>query len=88
MPGETDASEDRQPIVDSKPARDAWLTQLEQDVLHHLGIAFWLWLQTGVKGNDLAEFAQTIHHAQHAVMAQAAARAHPDLYRLADGTPP
>ena len=32
---------------------------------------------------DIAEFFARIHDIQHAVMAQAAARAYPDLYRLA-----
>lgn len=88
MLGGTDAPEDRQLSVDSDPTPGAWLTDLEQDVVQHLGIAFWLWKQSGVKGQDLAEFAEAIHHAQHQVMAQAAARAYPDLYRLADGTGP
>jgi hypothetical protein len=32
--------------------------------------------------NDRAEFAAKIHDLQYAVMANAAARQHPDLYRL------
>ena len=32
--------------------------------------------------HDLAELAAHVHAIQHAVMAQAAARAYPDLYRL------
>ena len=31
---------------------------------------------------DVAEFVHHVHAIQHTVMAQAAARAHPDLYRL------
>jgi hypothetical protein len=35
---------------------------------------------------DLAELIVHVHAIQHAVMAQAAARAHPDLYRLLGST--
>ena len=38
------------------------------------------------RSHDLDEFAARIHDLQHAVMAQAAARAYPDLYRLAGST--
>lgn len=49
-------------------------------------------ISTMVVGNgptrqdDLAEICSSIHHIQHAVMAQAAARAHPDKYRLLGST--
>jgi hypothetical protein len=59
------------------------LTRDEHRVIKMLAQAFNLWAESGVKGNDLAEFAMAIHHAQQAVMAQAAARAYPGVYRLA-----
>jgi len=37
------------------------------------------------RAGDLAEMATHIHAIQHAIMAQAAARAHPDRYRLMGG---
>jgi hypothetical protein len=63
------------------------LTQDEHRVIQLLAEAFNLWAAKCAAGNDLLEFAMTIHHAQHAVMAQAAARAYPDRYRLAGGPP-
>ncbi|MBM0257363.1 hypothetical protein [Micromonospora sp. 4G55] len=39
------------------------------------------------RAGDLAELGQHIHAIQHAIMAQAAARAHPDRYRLMGGQP-
>ncbi|MEV4271953.1 hypothetical protein [Micromonospora aurantiaca (nom. illeg.)] len=39
------------------------------------------------RSGDLAELATHIHAIQHAIMAQAAARAHPDRYRLMGGHP-
>lgn len=38
------------------------------------------------RAGDLAEVASHIHNIQHAVLAQAAARAYPDRYRLLGGT--
>jgi hypothetical protein len=40
----------------------------------------------GTRSGDLAELAAHIHGIQHAVMAQAAARAYPDLYRPLGGS--
>jgi len=67
---------------------DDLLTPLERRVIELLGEAFGAWVAAGVSGNDRREFVQAIHHAQHQVMAQAAARAYPDLYRVAEGTHP
>lgn len=38
------------------------------------------------RGADLQEFATHIHGIQHAVMSQAAARAHPEIFRILGGT--
>lgn len=67
---------------------DGLLTEREHEVCRLLALAYNEYLATGAKGPDLGEFATAVHHAQHAVMAQAAARAYPDLYRLTTGTKP
>ena len=69
-------------------APNGLLTDAEHQVIALLARAYVVYAETGVTGNDIREFAQSIHHAQHAVMAQAAARAYPDKYRLAEGTKP
>ena len=38
------------------------------------------------RNQDIDEAALRIHSIQHMIMSQAAARAHPDLYRLLGGT--
>ena len=40
-----------------------------------------------IAGADWAEAAADIHHLQHTIMAQAAARAYPDRFRLLGGGP-
>lgn len=65
---------------------DELMTDMEHLVVQLLAESYRAYSKTGVTGFDLREFASTIHKAQHQVMAQAAARAYPDLYRLAEGT--
>jgi len=71
-------------VVD-EPA--AWLTPAEQDAMA-MTAELWNLIVRDVVGNgasrdqDLAELAAPIHAIQHMVMAQAAARAYPDQYRL------
>ena len=67
------------------------MTDAEHRVVALLGEAFTLYAQEIVadgptRSHDVGEFAARTHDLQHAVMAQAAARAYPDLYRLAGGT--
>jgi hypothetical protein len=59
------------------------LTDGEHEAIRLLGQAFSVWAKDGVTGKDMDEFVSIIHQGQHMVMAQAAARAYPDLYRLA-----
>ena len=68
------------------------LTEQEQELVKLLGDCYNLF--TKVCGNDskvrvfdLQEFALHIHNCQNTVLAQAAARAYPDLYRLAGENP-
>ncbi len=66
------------------------LTQLEHDTIGLLGKVYGNIVEITRDGNadgkvaneDLAEVAGRIHDLQHLVMAQAAARAYPDRYRL------
>lgn len=67
------------------------LTEAEHRVVALLAEAYTLYAQEVVavgptRSHDLGEFGARTHDLQHAVMAQAAARAYPDLYRLAGGT--
>lgn len=63
------------------------LTDAEHELIVHLGTAFTRYCAVvgdgASRAGDLAEFASRVHDLQHAVMAQAAARAYPDRYRLA-----
>jgi hypothetical protein len=64
----------------------AFLTEAEQDVTK-IAADLWNALCAAIpegpnRNNDLAEIAVHIHAIQHAVMANAAARAYPDTYRL------
>lgn len=64
-----------------------FLTDAEHRVVDLLGEAAGLFASSvcgtgATRAADLAEFVGRIHDLQHAVMSQAAARAHPELYRL------
>lgn len=64
------------------------LTAAEHRLIDQLGECYSRYAASVVeygpsRAGDLAEFAARIHDLQHAVMAQAAARAYPGLYRLA-----
>lgn len=66
----------------------AYLTPAEKECIALLGRTMNLYASQVVghahtREPDLIEFATRIHDLQHAVMAQAAARAYPQLYRLA-----
>lgn len=68
------------------------LTVLEQQVVNDAG-ELWNKLCRVVgygpaREGDLAELIVHVHAIQHAVMANAAARAHPEQYRLLGGAPP
>jgi len=74
---------------------DAWLTDDEHALVHKLGECASEYVgvladAAGVEGanplpsplqHDVGEFVAHIHDLQHAVMARAAIRAYPDLYR-------
>jgi hypothetical protein len=66
------------------------LTALELDIVKYLGKLHTA-LVTEVIGDgparfgDVAEVTHAVHVLQHAVMAQAAARAYPDLFRVLGG---
>ncbi len=66
------------------------LTKTELEAVKALADAYGLVVATIGKGpsrsRDVAEVALHIHNLQHFVMAQAAARAYPDLFRLAGET--
>lgn len=78
-------------ITNGTTAEPELLTHNEKRVADLLAQAYNLY-STQVVGDgpsrqyDLMEFAAHIHDLQHAVMAQAAARAYPELYRLAGET--
>lgn len=63
------------------------LTDAEHELVTKLGECFDAYTSIvgpgGTRSADLSEFAARIHDLQHAVLAQAAARAYPDRYRLA-----
>jgi hypothetical protein len=67
--------------------REALLTEAEHEVVRLVGEA-WTLLKERVVAHgdnydaDLAEFTTAVHHIQHAVRGQAAARAYPGRYRL------
>jgi hypothetical protein len=69
------------------PLPDSGLTRAEDHVVSLLGQAYRL-IEHGVCGHgptrdaDLAEMATAIHVVQYRMVAQGAARARPDLYRL------
>lgn len=70
-----------------KTSVDSGLTDLEHQAIEKLAEAWNLMVQIvgndpASRENDLAELAHGIHVLQTRIMAQAAARAHPDLYRL------
>ena len=73
------------------PQADELLTPDEHGLVTLLGEAAVLYQKRVVANGrtreyDCAEFISRIHDLQHAVMAQAAARAYPHLYRVAGGT--
>lgn len=77
----------------SHPTGRELLTQEEHDCLMVLGEAASIYCKQIVGDephgvHDRNEFVAHIHDLQARVMAQAAARAYPDQYRLAGGTPP
>ena len=65
------------------------MTKAEHELVELLGECFNRYAgivgRGDTRGPDLTEFAARIHDLQHAVMAQAAARAYPSRYRLAGG---
>lgn len=69
---------------------DELLTDAEHLLIKQLGECATVYFDVVGTGRtataDINEFVHKIHDLQHAVMAQAAARAYPDLYRLAGGT--
>ncbi|KKK87136.1 hypothetical protein LCGC14_2756260 [marine sediment metagenome] len=64
------------------------LTDAEQALIEDLGACATAFTEmAGAEvPDDLAEFTDKIHQLQHAVMAQSAARAYPEKYRLAGET--
>lgn len=78
---------DATPEPEAMPTGTAVLTGPEHAVVTYLGKA-WTLLVTeviapgGGQAGDLAELVGPIHAVQNAVLAQAAARAHPDRYRV------
>lgn len=69
----------------------AGLLDIEHDALE-LTAELWNTLcriagQGPSRAADLAEVAHHIHAIQHAILAQAAGRAHPQMYRLMGGPP-
>lgn len=65
------------------------LTKEEHEAVHALASAYRLMQDIcgtdETRSDDLREFAAIIHAGQNFILAQAAARAYPDLYRLAGG---
>lgn len=79
-------------VSDAPEQREELLTDAEHEIIDLLGRAAGIYSREVLGGDennryyDLAEFVHHVHLLQHAVMAQAAARAYPARYRLAGDT--
>jgi hypothetical protein len=76
--------DDRQPVVSLTPSEHqaiALTVELFDEVCRIAGFG-------EARRGDLTEVTHYVHGLQRIIMAQAAARAHPNLYRLLGGDPP